>query len=39
MGSRIRVSFEDEKGAETGMPSFDSDDAWYINISSLNYAY
>jgi hypothetical protein len=31
MGSRIRVGVEDEKGAERGMPSFNSDDAWYIS--------
>ncbi|CAL5196379.1 unnamed protein product [Lathyrus oleraceus] len=36
MGSRIRVSFEDEKGAETGMPSFNSDDACYTEGNSVD---
>ncbi|KAK2407441.1 Transcription factor tgal1 [Trifolium repens] len=36
MGSRIRVGVEDEKGAETGMPSFNSDDARYTEGNAVD---
>lgn len=36
MGSRIRVGVEDEKGAERGMPSFNSDDACYTDGNTID---
>ncbi|PNY05953.1 TGACG-sequence-specific DNA-binding protein TGA-2.1-like, partial [Trifolium pratense] len=36
MGSRIRIGVEDEKGAEIGMPSFNSDDARYTEGNTVD---